>query len=212
MSDRQNPLRELYHNRDNRLKMWRIFGNAYVNLQPVKGLTLRSNFGLDYWSEFIHSVTYTWHSDVVNNSTPSANLGTKNSVKWTWSNTANYKFNIGADHNFIVLAGMELHRDVEERSSAYAQMYALENYDYMWPDAATGTQRAGGIREGYNLVSFFGKLDYNWKDLVLASFTIRRDGSSRFGENNRYGTFPAFTLGYRISEGYESGADAYIKL
>ena len=200
MSDRQNPLRELYHNRDNRLKMWRIFGNAYVNIQPVKGLTLRSNFGIDYWSEFIHSVTYTWHSDVVNNSTPSSTLGAKNSMKWTWSNTANYNFNIGADHNFILLAGLELHRDVEDRSSAYAQMYALENYDYMWPDAATGTQRAGGIREGYNLVSLFGKVDYNWKDLVLASFTIRRDGSSRFGENNRYGTFPAFTLGYRLSE------------
>ena len=200
MSDRQNPLRELYHNRDNRLKMWRIFGNAYVNVQPVKGLTLRSNFGIDYWSEFIHSVTYTWHSDVVNNSTPSASLGAKTSMKWTWSNTANYTFNIGADHNFILLAGMELHRDIDEHSNAYAQMYALENYDYMWPDAATGTQRATGIREGYNLVSFFGKLDYNWKDLVLASFTIRRDGSSRFGENNRYGTFPAFTLGYRLSE------------
>ena len=75
MSDRQNPLRELYHNRDNRLKMWRIFGNAFVNVTPLKGLTLRSNFGLDYWSEFIHSVTYTWHSDVVNNSTPSSTLG-----------------------------------------------------------------------------------------------------------------------------------------
>ncbi|MBQ8097863.1 MAG: TonB-dependent receptor [Prevotella sp.] len=200
MSDRQNPLRELYHNRDNRLKMWRIFGNAYVNLQPIKGLTLRSNFGIDYWSEFIHSVTYTWHSDVVNNSTPSASLGSKNSMKWTWSNTANYNFTVAADHNFILLAGLELHRDVEDRASSYAQMYALENYDYMWPDAATGTQRAGGIREGYNLVSLFGKIDYNWKDLVLASFTIRRDGSSRFGENNRYGTFPAFTLGYRLSE------------
>ena len=200
MSDRQNPLRELYHNRDNRLKMWRIFGNGYVDIQPLKGLTLRSNFGLDYWSEFIHSVTYTWHSDVVNNSTPSSNLGSKTSVKWTWSNTANYNFTLGADHSFILLGGIELHRDVEERSSAYAQMYAIESYDYMWPDAATGTQRAGGIREGYNLVSFFGKLDYNWKDLVLASFTIRRDGSSRFGENNRYGTFPAFTLGYRLSE------------
>ncbi len=200
MSDRQNPLRELYHNRDNRLKMWRIFGNGYIDIKPIKGLTLRSNFGLDYWSEFIHSVTYTWHSDVVNNSTPAANLGSKTSVKWTWSNTANYNFTIAADHNFIVLAGMELHRDVEDRASSYAQMYALENYDYMWPDAATGTQRAGGIREGYSLLSFFGKLDYNWKDLVLASFTIRRDGSSRFGENNRYGTFPAFTLGYRLSE------------
>ncbi len=200
MSDRQNPLRELYHNRDNRLKMWRIFGNGYIDVKPIKGLTLRSNFGLDYWSEFIHSVTYTWHSDVVNNSTSAANLGAKTSVKWTWSNTANYNFTLAADHNFIVLAGMELHKDVDEHSNAYAQMYALENYDYMWPDAATGTQRASGIREGYNLVSFFGKLDYNWKDLLLASFTIRRDGSSRFGENNRYGTFPAFTLGYRISE------------
>jgi len=200
MSDRQNPLRELYHNRDNRLKMWRIFGNGYIDIKPLKGLTLRSNFGLDYWSEFIHSVTYTWHSDVVNNDTPSANLGAKTSVKWTWSNTANYNFTVAADHNFILLAGLELHHDVEDRSSAYAQMFALENYDYMWPDAATGTQRAGGIREGYNLVSFFGKVDYNWKDLVLASFTIRRDGSSRFGENNRYGTFPAFTLGYRLSE------------
>ena len=200
MSDRQNPLRELYHNRDNRLKMWRIFGNGYINIQPIKGLTLRSNFGLDYWSEYIHSVTYTWHSDVVNNSTPSANLGAKNSVKWTWSNTANYNFVLGVDHSFILLGGMELHRDIEDRANAYAQMFALENYDYMYPDAATGTQRAGGIQEGYNLVSFFGKVDYNWKDLLLASFTIRHDGSSRFGANNRYGTFPAATLGYRISQ------------
>ena len=200
MSDRQNPLRELYHNRDNRLKMWRIFGNGYINIQPIKGLTLRSNFGLDYWSEYIHSVTYTWHSDVVNNSTPSTNLGAKNSVKWTWSNTANYNFVLGVDHSFILLGGMELHRDIEDRANAYAQMFALENYDYMYPDAATGTQRAGGIQEGYNLVSFFGKVDYNWKDLLLASFTIRHDGSSRFGANNRYGTFPAATLGYRISQ------------
>ena len=200
MSDRQNPLRELYHNRDNRLKMWRIFGNAFVNIEPVKGLMLRSNFGIDYWSEFIHSVTYTWHSDVVNNDTPSTNLGNKTSMKWTWSNTANYNLTLFGDHTFNLLAGMELHRDVEDRSSAYAQMFALENYKYMWPDAATGTQRAGGIEEGYALVSFFGKVDYNWKDLVLASFTIRHDGSSRFGENNRYGTFPAFTLGYRLSQ------------
>ena len=200
MSDRQNPLRELYHNRDNRLKMWRIFGNGYINIQPIKGLLLRSNFGLDLWSENIHSVTYTWHSDVVNNSTPSTNMGAKTSVKWTWSNTANYNFTLGTDHSFILLGGIELHRDIEDRSNAYAQMFALENYDYMYPDAATGTQRAGGIQEGYNLVSFFGKVDYNFKDLILASFTIRHDGSSRFGENNRYGTFPAATLGYRISQ------------
>ena len=200
MSDRQNPLRELYHNRDNRLKIWRIFGNAYVNITPIKGLLLRSNFGIDYDAGFIHSVTYTWHSDVVNNSTPSATVSQANDMKWTWSNTATYNFVIGAEHTFNVLAGLELHSQNRDDFSSYAQMFALENYKYMWPNASTGTQRATGIAEGYHLVSLFGKIDYNWKDLLLASFTIRRDGSSRFGENNRYGTFPAVTLGYRISQ------------
>ena len=200
MSDRQNPLRELYHNRDNRLKIWRIFGNAYVNIQPIKGLLLRSNFGVDYDAGFIHSVTYTWHSDVVNNSTPSSTVSQANDMKWTWSNTATYNFVLANEHTFNILAGLELYSQTRDDFSSYAQMYALENYKYMWPNAATGTQRASGIEEGYNLVSLFGKVDYNWKDLLLASFTIRRDGSSRFGENNRYGTFPAFTLGYRISQ------------
>ena len=200
MSDRQNPLRELYHNRDNRLKIWRIFGNAYVNITPIQGLLLRSNFGIDYDAGFIHSVTYTWHSDVVNNSTPAATVSQGNDMKWTWSNTATYNFTLAAEHTFNILAGLELYSQTRDDFSSYAQMYALENYKYMWPNAATGTQRATGIEEGYNLVSLFGKIDYNWKDLLLASFTIRRDGSSRFGENNRYGTFPAVTLGYRLSQ------------
>ena len=200
MSDRQNPLRELYHNRDNRLKIWRIFGNAFVNLTPVKGLTLRSSFGIDYDAGFIHSVTYTWHSDVVNNSTPSSTVSQANDMKWTWSNTATYNFVLNNEHTFNVLGGIELYSQTRDDFSAYAQMYAIENYKYMWPNAATGTQRANGIEEGYHLVSFFGKADYNWKDLILASFTIRHDGSSRFGENNRYGTFPAATIGYRLSQ------------
>ena len=200
MSDRQNPLRELYHNRDNRLKIWRIFGNAFINIQPIQGLTLRSSFGIDYDAGFIHSVVYTWHSDVVNNSTPSATVSQANDMKWTWSNTATYNFVLHNEHTFNVLAGLELHSQNRDDFSSYAQMYALEKYKYMWPNASTGTQRASGIAEGYHLVSLFGKVDYNWKDLLLASFTIRRDGSSRFGENNRYGTFPAVTLGYRISQ------------
>ncbi len=200
MSDRQNPMRELYHNRDNALNVWRIFGNAYVDVTPVKGLLFRSNFGVDYDAAYIHSVTYTWHSDVVNNSTPSTTVSQANDMKWTWSNTLNYNFVLGTDHTFNVLAGLELYSQTRDDFSSYAQMFALENYKYMWPNAATGTQRASGIEEGYHLVSLFGKIDYNWKDLLLASFTIRRDGSSRFGENNRYGTFPAATLGYRISQ------------
>lgn len=200
MSDRQNPLRELYMNRDNRLKVWRVFGNAYIDIKPVDGLVLHSNFGVDYDQAFIHSVSYTFHSDIVNNNTPSTTLSEANDMKWTWSNTANYNFTLADDHHFGLLLGMELHSQSRDDMSSYAEIFALENYDYMWPDAATGTERATGINSGYRLVSFFGKADYNWHDLLLASFTIRRDGSSRFGRNNRYGTFPAVTLGYRVSQ------------
>ena len=200
MSDRQNPLRELYMNRDNALKIWRVFGNGYIDIKPIDGLLLRSNFGIDYDQAFIHSVAYTFHSDIVNNDTPSTTLSEANDLKWTWSNTANYNFTLANEHNFGVLLGLELYHQNRDNMNSYAEMFALETYKYMWPDAATGTVRAGGIAEGYNLVSLFGKLDYNWKDLLLASFTIRRDGSSRFGSNNRYGTFPAATLGYRLSQ------------
>lgn len=200
MSDRQNPLRELYMNRDNRLKVWRIFGNAYIDIKPVKGMVLRSNFGVDYDQAFIHSVNYTFHSDIVNNNTPSTTLSEANDLKWTWSNTANYNLTLANDHHIGLLLGMELHSQSRDDMSSYAELFALENYDYMWPDAATGTERATGINSGYRLVSLFGKADYNWRDLLLASFTIRRDGSSRFGKNNRYGTFPAATLGYRVSQ------------
>ena len=159
MSDRQNPLRELYHNRDNRLKVWRVFGNAYIDIKPISGMVLRSNFGVDYDQSFIHSVNYTYHSDVVNNDTPSTTLSGANDMKWTWSNTANYNFTLWKDHSFGVLLGMELHHQNRDDFSSYAEQFALENYKYMWPDAATGTERATGIASGYNLVSFFGKAD-----------------------------------------------------
>ena len=200
MADRQNPLRELAFNRDNALNVWRLFGNAYIDIKPVAGLVLRSNFGLDYDAAFIHSYNYTFHSDIVNNDTNSTTLSQANDLKWTWTNTANYNFSLRDQHHFTVLAGMELFRQSRIDFAAYNENYDIETPDYMYPDASSGVERATGNKSAYALASFFGKADYNWKDLLLASFTIRYDGSSRFGSNNRYGTFPAATLGYRISE------------
>ncbi|MDE5713488.1 MAG: TonB-dependent receptor [Muribaculaceae bacterium] len=200
MADRQNPLRELAFNKDNALNVWRLFGNAYIDIKPIKGLLLRSNFGLDYDAAFIHSYNYTFHSDIVNNDTNSTTLSQANDSKWTWTNTANYNFTLSNDHDFTVLAGMEMFRQSRIDFSGYNENYDIETPDYMYPDASSGVERSTGNKSAYALVSFFGKVDYNWKDLLLASFTIRHDGSSRFGSNNRYGTFPAATLGYRLSE------------
>ena len=200
MSDRQNPLREAYHNRDNSLNYWRMFGNAYVDIKPFKGFTFRSNFGIDYYSSFINAMTHTYHSDRVSNNIAKTNLSHNNEVNWTWSNTINYNFKIADLHTFNVLLGAELNKQTVIDFSAYSEEYALETPDYMWPNAATGAMSNTGAKVGYRLASFFGKIDYNWRDLVLASFTLRRDGSSRFGKDNRWGTFPAATVGFRISQ------------
>ncbi len=200
MADRQNPLRELAFNKDNALNIWRLFGNAFIDIRPVKGLTLRSNFGLDYDAAFIHSYNYTFHSDIVNNDTNSTTLSQANDSKWTWTNTANYSLTLANDHTLTLLAGMEMFRQSRIDFSGYNEDYDIETPDYMYPDASVGVEKSTGNKSAYALVSYFGKADYNWRNLLLASFTIRRDGSSRFGRNNRYGTFPAATLGYRISE------------
>ena len=200
MSDRQNPVREQYDNRNNHLDYWRLFGNAYVEIKPIKGLTLRSNFGLDTYLSFINSMTPTFHSDIVNNDIAKTNLSHRNQVNWTWSNTANYNFKVADKHDITVLLGAEMSKESTVDFTAYSEGYALEDPDYMWPNAATGSMRNSGAKFGYRLASFFGKVDYNYDDLILASFTIRRDGSSRFGKDNRWGTFPAATLGFRISK------------
>ncbi|MDE5552275.1 MAG: TonB-dependent receptor, partial [Muribaculaceae bacterium] len=187
-------------NKDNALKIWRIFGNAYLDIKPFKGFVFRSNFGLDYDAAFIHSYNYTYHNGNVNNDTNSTTLSQANDSKWTWSNTINYNFKLNNQHDFTVLGGIELFRQNRIDFSAYNENYDVETPDFMYPDASSGTERAWGNRSAYSLVSFFGKVDYNWDERLLASFTIRHDGSSRFGSNHRYGTFPAATLGYRISE------------
>ena len=200
MSDRQNPLREMYMNKDNALDYWRLFGNAYVELTPIKGLTLRSSFGIDYYTSFIQSMTHTFHSDIVNNDVASTTLSNKNDMNWTWSNTATYNFTVAKKHDFQVLLGAEMSKQSSIDWSGYNEGYALEDPDYMWPNAATGTASVTGAKVGYRLASFFGKVDYNYDDFILASVTVRRDGSSRFGKDHRWGTFPAATLGVRVSK------------
>jgi TonB-linked SusC/RagA family outer membrane protein len=200
MADRQNPLRESYYNKDNSLDYWRLFGNAYIDIKPFKGFVFRSNFGLDQYNSFINSKSKTYHSDIVNNDIASTTLSYSNETNWTWSNTVNYNFQVKDKHDFTVLLGAEVSKQNCIDFSAYSEGYALEDNDYMWPNAATGAQRNSGAKYGYRLASFFGKVDYNYDNWLLASLTVRRDGSSRFGKDNRWGTFPAATLGIRLNQ------------
>ena len=98
------------------------------------------------------------------------------------------------------MAGIELNREDDTNFSGKKFDYAVLTPDYMWPNAGVGEAEAYGSGEGYTLISYFGKVNYNFADRYLLSLTMRYDGSSRFGKNNRYGIFPSVSFGWRINE------------
>lgn len=197
--DRYNPVAVLERNKDNRYTYWRVFGDAYLNLNPFKGFNIRTTFGLDYSQKQQRIFTYPVTEGNVANSTNGVEAKQEHWTKWMWNAVATYNLLLG-NHHIDLMAGTELNRQNDSYFSGYKEGYAILNTDYMWPDAGTSNPQAYGGGSGYSLVSFFGKANYNYADRYMASFTIRRDGSSRFGKNNRYATFPSVSAGWRINQ------------
>ena len=198
MRDRDNPARILDANKDNPYSFWRTFGNIYIDIQPIKNLHLRSSFGVDYGNYYQRALTYSF-TGRLGNDLNSAKLIQSHSMKWTWTNTATYDFKIDKSQ-FNLLAGQEFVNQSDVNFSAERRTYELQDPNYMWPSAGVGEMYATGGETGYALSSLFGKIDYAYDDKYLASVTLRRDGSSRFGADNRFATFPAVSAGWRISQ------------
>lgn len=200
LPDRRNPANIIDENKDNRYNFWRLFGNAYVTIQPVKNLNIRSSFGLDYGNFYKRSLIYSFQNGYVTNSGKTKSVMEQNhALKWTWTNTATYDFTIGKNR-FETMIGMEMYKQEDIYFGASREGFSAENPDYMYPDQGTGISEGTGGATGYSLMSFFGKAGYVYDDKYLFSGTIRRDGSSRFGKNNRWGVFPAFNAGWRINQ------------
>ena len=196
--DRENPLARLTRNKDNRYTYWRLFGDAYVNLNPFKGFNVRTTFGLDYSQKQQRFFTYPITEGNVANSTNAVEAKQEHWTRWMWNLVANYSIDFGKNH-VDALAGMELNRETAHWFSGYKMDFSVLNSDFMWPDAGVGQAQAYGSGDGFSLVSFFGKANYSFDNRYLLGLTLRYDGSSRFGANNRYATFPSVSLGWRIN-------------
>ena len=197
--DRYNPVAVLERNKDNRYTYWRMFGDAYLNLNPFKDFNIRTTFGLDYSQKQQRFFTYPVTEGNVANNKNGVEAKQEHWTKWMWNAVATYNMELGKNR-IDLMAGMELNRQDDIYFSGYKEGFSILNPDYMWPDAGTTNPQAYGGGSGYSLVSFFGKANYNYADKYMASFTIRRDGSSRFGKNNRYATFPSVSAGWRVNQ------------
>ena len=208
--DRENPVARLNRNKDNRYTYWRMFGNAYINITPCKGLTIRTTAGIDYAQKKQRIFTYPVTEGTVANATNAVEAKQEHWMKWMWNAIVTYNLEIGK-HRADFLLGTELNRQIDEYFSGYKQDYIVLTPDYMWPDAGVGKAQAYGSGGSYSLISFFGKANYTYDNRYLLSVTLRHDGSSRFGKNNRFATFPSVSAGWRISqEKWMSSASSWL--
>ncbi len=195
-SDLANPCQLIANAADNDLSSWRILGNAYLEVKPVEGLTLKSNIGIEHSQYFNVTLGRTVNPGDVNNVGSVYGQGDT----WTWTNTANYNKTFNGVHHLNVLFGTEAIGYTFKDLSGSRENFAFEDKDFMQVGAGTGVQKAGGGKTQWSVFSLFGKVDYNYADRYLASFTIRRDSNSRFAKDNRAGVFPAFSLAWRPTQ------------
>jgi TonB-linked SusC/RagA family outer membrane protein len=199
MSDRQNPARLIEDNKQNHDDYVRLFGDVNLDLTILKNLHFRSKFGIDYAGYWKRNMQLRYVSGFMSDNINRVDINANYEGNWILSNTLNYTFDLGK-HGFDLLAGQEMLNYYKTEVTAGRDVFASEDPDYMYLNSGEENRRNGNWATSYALLSYFGKINYNYANRYLASTTFRYDGSSRFGSNNRYGFFPSFSLGWRISE------------
>lgn len=199
MDDRQNPVRLIADNRQNNNHFARILSSTFADLSIMPGLNFRTAFNLDYAGTFYRHLQLPYQSGFLSSDITQVATNFDYSGSLTWQNLLTYDLNAN-DHRVNFLLGSETINNRYQGFNASAQGLAIPDYNYAYLTQGTRNILARGDGNADALQSYFFKANYNYNDRYLASATIRRDGSSKFGANNRYANFPAASLGWRISE------------
>ncbi|MCW3073612.1 MAG: hypothetical protein JWP69_681 [Flaviaesturariibacter sp.] len=181
-----------------------IVGNAFLEAAPIKGLRLRSTVGIKkaYYGNLGFTPLY-YLSSTVSTNKNSYNKGENRVFNWNIENTADYNRKFG-DHDFTLLIGQGTY--VENIGGNVGMtFYNLPISDYR--DASFRFDVGLANRDGYagdftehKIISLFSRLNYSYLDKYFFTGIVRRDGSTRFGANNKFGVFPSFSAGWNISK------------
>ncbi|WP_460962417.1 SusC/RagA family TonB-linked outer membrane protein [Spirosoma litoris] len=172
----------------------RLVGNIYGDYDIWKGLTFRSTLNIDYSGTRDERFT---PSTIQGGSARPGTASYSDVFTWVNENTLNYSHSIG-QHSFSGLLGYSVQESKSFNLSAAASQGATDNITTL--NAAATPTAASSSKSSWGLVSYFARVNYSFNDKYLLAATIRRDGSSRFGADKRYGLFPSVSAGWRISQ------------
>ncbi|MBL0146177.1 MAG: SusC/RagA family TonB-linked outer membrane protein [Chitinophagaceae bacterium] len=191
----------LYTMKKNKLysDKYRFIDNAYMELSPIKGMKFRSQVGIDMFNDYSYTGLNVFHGDGFLTGTSSNS--DFNILRLVWSNVLNYNKTIKG-HSFFLTVGHEAQTETAKSLSANGgsltdPFFIAENY-------ITGSGTSNTINGTYDtingILSFFGRLNYDYKNKYFLQGSIRRDGQSALAPGNKYGTFPGVSVGWRLSE------------
>lgn len=203
-SDQANPLLIMMNTKKER-ETWRVLGNFYVKFDIIKGLDFKttfspsySNYRNGYFEGIRNPETGNFYDSSLEKT--GAELTHHRSFSWTWDNIINYNTTIAEDHS-LSLMGLFSSEASNTENTFWAANGVLDGTE--WWNMATGTFNAESSSTSYtenSMISYAFRMNYGYKSRYLLTATIRRDGSSKFTKDNRWGTFPSVALAWRASE------------
>ncbi|MBK0378446.1 SusC/RagA family TonB-linked outer membrane protein [Mucilaginibacter segetis] len=186
--------------RINKTKAARVIANGFAEVKLLEGLKFKTSINVNTDNTINRQFTPSTAQGGLGSAPPqqpSGSYGTSYFLTWLSENTLNYQATLGEKHNIEALAGYTYQKYSFENSSINGSQFPDDNIE--WINAAT--TRIGNVGASQSsLISYIGRLNYNYDRKYLVSFAFRRDGSSKFGSNNKYGNFPSVSLGWVASD------------
>jgi TonB-linked SusC/RagA family outer membrane protein len=201
-----NPYGSMYYNTTGRNSNQGLFGDVYMQIEPIKGLKFRTSLGMNYWNNQSHGYGAPYHLSIYairDTSTVYQSMGNGRTLQF--DNTLTYDFKVANDHSFTVMAGSSALKTKGSGLSGNNWDLRVVDLDHAYLDVAQDRSAqsdhltAGGGPYENALVSYFGRIQYNYKEKYLLNATFRADGSSKFAPDHRWGYFPSVSAGWITS-------------
>lgn len=185
--------------RNNTMKRQRLLANVYGDLTLTEGLTFRSEIGFDdnhSLNKAFHP-TYKW--GILENNENQLRQREESSFFWIWKNYLTYNVKLGGPHELTALLGTEAQKSSWEGSQVTKKNFSSNDIQVL-SEGEDVTSRTSGWKDAASLASYFGRFNYGFDNRYLFTFTLRADGSSKFGPENKWGYFPSGSFAWRISQ------------
>ncbi|MVT12084.1 SusC/RagA family TonB-linked outer membrane protein [Chitinophaga tropicalis] len=209
-----NPYAVMDYTTRNRNSNQGLFGDVYIQAEPIKGLKFRSSLGINYTSNQSHGYTPVYHLSIYSfNDTSKVTQSMGNGLTLQFDNLLSYDFNVTTNHHFSVMAGSSSLKTKTVGMNGSNWYLRVADLQHAYLSVAQNVNRGapymsvGGSPTENALLSYFGRLQYDFREKYLLNITFRSDGSSRFAPGHRWGYFPSVSAGWVASmENFMQGA------